>query len=88
MLKLPSADLVDAVDRLALTTGANPPSGWKKADGYRFEPDKFGTAGLSPADSLTVGPARVAQCPLNLEAELVAVHPHWPTTTRRAEGMW
>lgn len=75
VLNLPSAGLVTAVDRLALTTGANPMSDFKKANGYRYEPDKFGTAGLTPARSITVTPERVAECPVNLEAELVAAHP-------------
>jgi flavin reductase (DIM6/NTAB) family NADH-FMN oxidoreductase RutF len=75
VLNLPSADLVDAVDRLALTTGANPMSQFKKANGYRYEPDKFGTAGLTPASSITVRPERAAECPVNLEAALVAAHP-------------
>ena len=75
VLNLPSADQVDAVDRLALTTGADPMSDFKKANGYRYEPDKFGTAGLSPASSITVRPERAAECPVNLEAALVAAHP-------------
>jgi flavin reductase (DIM6/NTAB) family NADH-FMN oxidoreductase RutF len=62
VLNLPSADLVDAVDRLALTTGADPMSDFKKANGYRYEPDKFGTAGLTPAPSIAVRPDRVAEC--------------------------
>lgn len=59
------------VDRLALTTGANPMSDFKKANGYRCEPDKFAVAGLTPASSITVAPERVAECPVNLEATLV-----------------
>ncbi|HMG63517.1 MAG TPA: hypothetical protein VK599_11260, partial [Streptosporangiaceae bacterium] len=34
-----------------------------------------GTAGLTPAHSITVRPQRVAKCPVNLEAALVAAHP-------------
>ena len=75
VLNLPSAGLVDAVDRLALTTGADPMSDFKQANGYRYEPDKFGTAGLTPARSITVRPERVAECPVNLEATLAAAHP-------------
>jgi flavin reductase (DIM6/NTAB) family NADH-FMN oxidoreductase RutF len=75
VLNLPSADQVDAVDRLALTTGADPMSEWKKTVGYEYEPDKFGRSLLTPQDSLTVRPSRVTECPVNLEAELAAVHP-------------
>lgn len=75
VLNLPSADLVDVVDRLALTTGANPMSQFKKANGYSYVPDKFSRASVTGVDALTVRPTRVAECPVNLEAVLVAVHP-------------
>jgi flavin reductase (DIM6/NTAB) family NADH-FMN oxidoreductase RutF len=75
VLSLPSADLAGAVDRLALTTGASLMSDFKKAAGYRYEPDKFGTAGLTPAPSITVRPERAAECPVNLEAVVAAAHP-------------
>ena len=39
VLNLPSADLVAAVNRLALTTGSDPVPGSKLARGYRFEKD-------------------------------------------------
>ncbi len=48
VINLPTADQVDAVDRLALTTGRNPVPVGKESVGYRYEPDKFGTAGLTP----------------------------------------
>ncbi len=75
VLNLPSSGQVDAVDRIALTTGRDPVSARKAAAGYRHEPDKFGRAGLTPVPSDTVAPPRVAQCPVNLEARLVHAHP-------------
>ncbi|MFC8732620.1 flavin reductase family protein [Luteimicrobium sp. NPDC057192] len=75
VLNLPSSAQVDAVDRIALTTGRDPVSARKSAAGYRHEPDKFGRAGLTPVPSDTVAPPRVAQCPVNLEARLVHTHP-------------
>lgn len=48
VLNLPSADLVNAVDKLALTTGRNPVPAHKQAIGYIYEPDKFGLSGLTP----------------------------------------
>jgi flavin reductase (DIM6/NTAB) family NADH-FMN oxidoreductase RutF len=75
VLNLPSTAQVDAVDRLALTTGRDPVSARKAAAGYRHEPDKFGRAGLTPVASDTVAPARVAECPVNLEARLTHAHP-------------
>lgn len=75
VLNLPSANEVTYVDRLARTTGSDPMPRHKKHMGYRFEPDKFGKAGLTPQDSLEVAPPRVKECPIQLEAKLVASHP-------------
>jgi flavin reductase (DIM6/NTAB) family NADH-FMN oxidoreductase RutF len=74
VINLPSVDLVDAVDRLALTTGRNPVSERKASVGYRHEPDKFGRAGLTPVPSDLVRPFRVAECAVNLETRLVVDH--------------
>lgn len=75
VLNLPSADLVTHVDRLALTTGADPVPARKAAVGYRYEPDKFGWAGLKRLPAETVAAARVAECPVNLEARVVDMYP-------------
>jgi len=74
VLNLPSAALVSAVDRLALTTGSNPVPDYKHQRGYRYEQDKFGKAGLTPVPSDTVAPPRVAECPIALEGVVEAVH--------------
>jgi flavin reductase (DIM6/NTAB) family NADH-FMN oxidoreductase RutF len=74
VLNLPSVDQVAAVDRLALTTGQDPVSDRKRAVGYRFVADKFGRAGLTPEPSATVAPARVAECPVHLEATVTGTH--------------
>jgi flavin reductase (DIM6/NTAB) family NADH-FMN oxidoreductase RutF len=68
VLNLPSDALAANVDRLALTTGSDPVPPVKARRGYRFEPDKFGIAQLTPVASQVVGPPRIAQCPVNLEA--------------------
>jgi flavin reductase (DIM6/NTAB) family NADH-FMN oxidoreductase RutF len=74
VLNLPSAGLVSAVNKLALTTGRDPVPARKADAGYRYEPDKFGRAGLTPVPSGTVRPPRVAECPVNLEARVTAIH--------------
>ena len=74
VLCLPSPEQVDAVDRLALTTGARTISEWKRAAGYRHHGDKFGLAGLTPVPSDLVGPPRAAECPVALECRIDAVH--------------
>jgi flavin reductase (DIM6/NTAB) family NADH-FMN oxidoreductase RutF len=68
VLNLPSVAQVDAVDRIALTTGSEVLPPHKAARGYRFEKDKFGTAGLTPIASETVDPPRARECPIQMEA--------------------
>ncbi|MGY0235789.1 flavin reductase family protein [Longispora urticae] len=75
VLNLVPSDLVEAVDRLAMTTGAQDVPENKAAQGYRYEPDKFWIAGLTPQPSELVGAPRVAECPVQLECEVVSAHP-------------
>ncbi|GAA4217347.1 flavin reductase family protein [Actinocatenispora rupis] len=75
VLNLPSDAMADAVDRLALTTGTYPVPPTKLERGYRYEPDKFGRAGLTPEPAETVRPPRVAECPVTMEAVVEAAHP-------------
>jgi len=75
VLNLPSAGLVGAVDRLALTTGSDPVPRHKVFMGYRYEPDKFTASGLTPVPSDEVRPPRVAECPVQLEAVVEEVRP-------------
>jgi len=75
VLNLASADMAAAVDRLAPFTGADPVPEYKAAKGYRFEPDKFGAAGLTPQASELVAPPRVAECPIQLECVVEEIHP-------------
>ncbi|MEU7646857.1 flavin reductase family protein [Streptomyces huasconensis] len=77
VVSLPSPGLWAAVERLAPLTGADPvPAAKRKV--YRHEPDKFAAAGLHPQDSEAVGPPRVAECPLQLEATVRTVSPAGP----------
>ncbi|MEK8225151.1 flavin reductase [Oerskovia sp. M15] len=75
VLNLPSIEEVAAVDRIALTTGRDPVSARKASVGYRYEPDKFGRAGLTPVASDTVSAPRAGECPVQLEGHVVDVHP-------------
>lgn len=73
VINLPGPQLWPAVERLAPLTGRDPvPPG--KA-GFRFEPDKFAAAGLTPLPATRVRPPRVAECPLQLEARAREVRP-------------
>jgi flavin reductase (DIM6/NTAB) family NADH-FMN oxidoreductase RutF len=57
-----------------LTTGSNPVPEIKVRRGYRHEPDKFKLAGLTAIASETVAAPRVAECAVQLEARVEAVH--------------
>jgi flavin reductase (DIM6/NTAB) family NADH-FMN oxidoreductase RutF len=74
-LNLPSVNEVDAVNRLALTTGSDPVPEAKLQRGYRFEPDKFGVSGLTPVTAGLVRAPLVGECPVQLEAVLMGIHP-------------
>ena len=74
VLNLPSADLVGAVDRLALTTGKTPMPGYKMDKGFQYVHDKFTYAGLTPVASDLVCPPRVAECTVQLEAIVENFH--------------
>ena len=74
VINLPSAHQAGTVNKLALTTGRNPVPEYKQQRGYRYEPDKFQTAGVTPIGAATVQAPRVLECPVNLEAKLASVH--------------
>ncbi|PYC79515.1 flavin reductase [Streptomyces tateyamensis] len=75
VLNLPSSAMVDAVDRIALTTGKPTVSATKASQGYRYEPDKFTAAQLTEQASELVRAPRVAECPVQLECRVVSAHP-------------
>ncbi len=75
VINVPSVDQVDAVNRLAMTTGSDPVPAGKRLRGYQYEAHKFATAGLTPVASEVVAPPRVLECPIQLEAELVRANP-------------
>lgn len=74
VLNLASADLVRAVDRLALTTGCSPVPAYKERVGYRHQADKFALAGLTPMPADLTNAPLVAECPVQLEARVEQVH--------------
>ena len=75
VLNLPSVDQVAAVNRLARTTGSDPVPPHKVAMGYRHEKDKLSIARLTTEPSQSVRPARIAECPVQLETVLETVRP-------------
>jgi flavin reductase (DIM6/NTAB) family NADH-FMN oxidoreductase RutF len=75
VVNLPSQEQVAYVDRLALTTGKNPVPEKKLAWGYRYEPDKFGVASLTPMPSVAVAPPRIRECPVQMEGMVHEARP-------------
>ncbi len=75
VINMPSVAQVDAVNRLAKTTGTFPVPDDKLQRGFHYEKRKFEAAGLTPVPSERVGPPRVLECPIQLEAVLVAERP-------------
>jgi flavin reductase (DIM6/NTAB) family NADH-FMN oxidoreductase RutF len=82
VINLPGPELHPAVEMIAATTGRAVVPEYKRRMGYRFEPDKFGCAGLSPLPAHTIRPPRVAQCPLQLETRLLQ---HMPAARHGGE---
>lgn len=72
VVNMPSQDMVEHIDRLALTTGADPVPETKARRGYVHHADKFARAGLTPAPAGTVRAPRIAECPAQFEARLVS----------------
>lgn len=75
VLNLPSQSLVGNIDRIARTTGTDPVPADKLKRGYRHVADKFAEAKLTAVAGELVRPPRVAECPIQMEATLQAVHP-------------
>ncbi|HTF20842.1 MAG TPA: flavin reductase family protein [Chryseolinea sp.] len=75
VLNLPSVEQVEHVNRLALTTGSNPVPAGKLLKGYTHEPAKFERSGLTPVAADLVNAPRAHECPVQLEASFVSMHP-------------
>lgn len=73
-INLPDGRLWQKVEALAGTTGVDPVPEHKRAIGFRYMADKFAHAGFTAAPSETVAPPRIAECPLQLEARVMAIH--------------
>jgi flavin reductase (DIM6/NTAB) family NADH-FMN oxidoreductase RutF len=75
VINLPSPALAAHVDRIALTTGAEPVPPDKAWLGFEHEAQKWSRSGLTAVPSETVRPARALECPLQLEATVESINP-------------
>lgn len=73
VINLPDASLHHEVEALADMTGAQPVPP-HKAGSFHYEQDKFAAAGWTQQPSVLVAPPRIAECALQLEATVAAVH--------------
>ncbi|GLZ81328.1 hypothetical protein Afil01_61350 [Actinorhabdospora filicis] len=74
VVNLVPAGMVATVDRIALTTGADPIAPMRAEMGYVHVKDKFAHTGLTEQPSELVSPPRVLECPIQLEARVVDHH--------------
>ncbi len=74
VINFPSPDLWPKVEAIARATGRSPVPPHKAAIGYHFAPAKFEMADFTPQASALVRPPRIAECPIQFEAEVVASH--------------
>lgn len=74
VVNLVSSNMVATIDKIALTTGADPIHKTKAEMGYVHVKDKFAYAGLTEQASELVSPPRVLECPIQLEARVVDHH--------------
>jgi flavin reductase (DIM6/NTAB) family NADH-FMN oxidoreductase RutF len=73
VINIPSPEMWPQVEKLAPLTGKNPVPGIK-AKQFRFEKQKFETAGLTSLPSDIVKPSRAAECPIQMEARVHRLH--------------
>jgi len=74
VVNLPSAAMWQQVEKLAPLTGKSPVPEMK-ASQFQYQREKFDAASLTPLGSQLVKPARVLQCPVQMEARVLGVHP-------------
>jgi flavin reductase (DIM6/NTAB) family NADH-FMN oxidoreductase RutF len=80
VLNLMPSSMAASVDQLALLTGSRAMPDYKMRQGYRYEPDKFTAAGLTPQSAEMIRPSRIQESPIQLECRIVARHPYTSST--------
>ena len=74
VLNFPSPAEWQYVERLGHTTGRRELTQYHRAAGIVHASDKFTASGFSPLASERVAPMRAAQCPIQVEAQVLARH--------------
>lgn len=73
-LNFPHAALWPQVERIARATGRDPVPPYKAAAGFTYVADKFALGGFTRQQGQQVAVSRIAECPLQFEARLLACH--------------
>lgn len=72
VLNFPSPAQWENVERLGHTTGRFPLTEYHRGAGIEHRKDKFGVSGFSSLASEIVAPLRAAECPVQIEARVLA----------------
>ena len=75
VLNLPSPRQWPQVERLGHTTGCARLTEYHRTAGIAYANDKFAASGFTALPAECVKPDRVAECPVQIEARVSAVHP-------------
>lgn len=70
VINVPGPSMWENVERLAPYTGKHPVPAEKKQNGFTYQKDKYEVSGLTSVDSKRVKPARIRECPIQIEAEV------------------
>lgn len=73
VLNIPDPSMWRGVEALAPLTGADPVPAYKQQLGFRYEKDKFQTANFSATSSVAVKPARIKECPIQIESRVQTI---------------
>lgn len=74
VLNFPSAEQAGRVEAIARATGRSPVPAGKRGMGYLHVHDKFALGGFTALPSAEVAAPAIAECPLQVEAGLLALH--------------
>lgn len=75
VLNMPSPQEWQYVEKLGHTTGRPELTDYHRNAGITFVEDKFAVSGFTPLPSERIAPLRAAECPVQIEAKVLAMHP-------------
>ncbi|KAI1305535.1 hypothetical protein F5Y03DRAFT_154335 [Xylaria venustula] len=74
VLNLASDDMAGYVNKIACTTGSDPINEFRTGLGYETVKDKWARGGFHSQPSSFVSPLRIAECPVQMECQVVQVN--------------